>query len=266
MANAATLLSCHRGRWNVIKLCLRCISFVLSILIIGLSVNEGIRKRSWYESHPGGSPFGYAWWFCLPITLLSISLDGYELTSTVIRKRSPGIHPGWHVGVEIVLLGGNIVALIFISSQFSEFANWDVYVYGQSYFPPISLRPLKIAIVAVVGVFTLIRFILFIFACVDTERYLTTARVELIVQVLRQQNINGDPAAAPIINNSIHPQVTQHRNQAYYDKPTSLEGPPHTIWSPTQLSSEPAFYPELPENTKFLAAQMPRLPRRRYSR
>jgi hypothetical protein len=74
------------------------------------------------------------------------------LLFAAIRNRNPGIHPGWPVGIELVIFGGNIVAAFFIASEFREFGDPYLYPY---YGPlPLFLRPLKIAILFFVGVFT----------------------------------------------------------------------------------------------------------------
>ncbi|KAJ8133495.1 hypothetical protein O1611_g129 [Lasiodiplodia mahajangana] len=247
MANEGGLWSHHQGGWNVTKLVLRCLSFVLSIVIIGLSVNEGIRLSGASDARR----FYTSWWFTLPLALISIGVDGAELIFGFLWKRNPGIHPGWHIGIELVLLGGNIVALIFISSTIPGY-------YGYYYDDPNFARAIShllIVTVAFVGIFTVNRFILFVIACVDTHRYHTAAQVQLIVQTLRQQNLN-DPATAAIIHqyNSLYPAN-------YTNNPQHIPIPDHPQMArpPYEPSDEVTLYPELPENQKFLADLRPSL-------
>ncbi|KAI1120772.1 hypothetical protein F5Y10DRAFT_117242 [Nemania abortiva] len=231
MADKGELWSYHQGRWNATKLALRCLSFVLSIVIIGLSANQGVRVSNLSEDHWG---FYINWYFTLPITLISIGTDGTELMFSFLWKRNPGLHPGWHIGIELALLGGNIVALIFISTTIPG-------DYTYYYFPdfPRDLGHIIIATVAFLGIFTVNRFILFVIACVDTHRYHTAAQVQLIVQTLRQQNLN-DPTTAAIIHNSMYPTNNS--------KPVPLQDLPQAV----RPSDEATLYPELPENQKFL--------------
>ncbi|KAI1300470.1 hypothetical protein F5Y03DRAFT_397186 [Xylaria venustula] len=234
MAVAGDFWSYQQGNWNTTKLALRCISFVLSIIIIGLSVNTSLRLLGW-----PAFAFYYLldWWFALPITLIALALDFAELLSSFLRKRNPGLPPGLHIGIELVLLGGNIVALVFLGGS----------VPGEDYSPyepsPVFIRPEKIATLAFIGIFTIVRFILFVTACVDTHRYQTAVQVEMIVQALRRQNIN-DPAAAALAHNVVY------NNR----EPIALPEYPQ-IYRPSQEHyGPPEQYPVLPENQKFLGA------------
>lgn len=87
----------------------------------------------------------------------------------------------------------------------------------------------------------IVRFTLFVLACVDTHRHLTAARVELIVQSLREADI----ALPPITKDTVKDE------QAFkfrHEEPPSEHGN--------------GFYRELPDNLKFLA-EMPRRPHSR---
>ncbi|KAI1755849.1 hypothetical protein F4782DRAFT_372129 [Xylaria castorea] len=243
MADQGSWWSYHCGKWNATKSILRCISFALSIIVIGLSVSNGVRVRNWSEYQ---NYFRIDWWFTLPVTLLSIVVDCAELTCTVLRKRNPGIPPGWHIGIELVLLGGNIVALIFIASLIPP---EDGYTYGAQ--APLSLRPFQIASVSFLGLFTVVRFILFVIACVDTHRYHTAAQVELIVQALRRQNLD-DPTTAAIIHNLTYPT-----NYIDHRQPASSNEFSYTTRPTQDLSDESTLYRELPDNQKFLVSELP---------
>ncbi|RYC61869.1 hypothetical protein CHU98_g4355 [Xylaria longipes] len=222
MADKDNWWSYHRGRWNATKFILRCISFAFSIIVIGLSVNNGVRVRNWSEYR---SYFRIDWYFTLPVTLLSIVVDCAELACSVLRKRNPGIPPGWHIGVELSLLGGNIVALIFIASLIPPD---NGYVYDL--WAPLSLRPFQIASVVFLGLFT----------------YHTAAQVEMIVQALRRQNLD-DPTRAAIIHNLSYPT-----NHIDHRQPPPFHESPHMTRPTQDLGDESTLYRELPDNQKFL--------------
>ncbi|KAI0487420.1 hypothetical protein F4859DRAFT_255204 [Xylaria cf. heliscus] len=245
MADKDGWWSYQRGTWNATKFVFRCVSFALSIIVIGLSVDNSVRVRIWagYKDNPR-----LDWWFTLPVTLLSISLDCAELTCSILRKRNPGIPPGWHIGTELVLLGGNIVALIFLGTEIPPPGG---YSYAFEAWAPLYIRPFQIASVVFLGLFAIVRFILFVIACVDTHRYHTAAQVELIVQALRRQNLD-DPTTAAIIHNLAHPtNHTDHR------QPAPLHEFPHMTRPKQDLSDESTLYRELPDNEKFLVSEMP---------
>ncbi|KAI0538433.1 hypothetical protein GGR58DRAFT_299262 [Xylaria digitata] len=234
MANEGSFWSYHRGRWNVTKLVLRCISFVLSIIIIGVSIADSVL----IANRGADYTFLLDWWFTLPIILISTGLDTVELICIFVRKCNPGLHPGFHIGTELVLLGGNITALVFLSSSIPTENDYRNY-----YFPALSgvVRPLKITVTFFVAIFSIVRFILFVFSSVDTNRHHTAAQVELIVRALRQQNINESMTPAQV-HNALYPNR----------QPIPLHEFPQAIRPSHETYNKPEYYRELPDNQKFL--------------
>jgi hypothetical protein len=79
------------------------------------------------------------------------------LSFTVLLKRKPGIHPGFHIGVELALFGGNLTALLLLG--FTDFYDGTDRIYN--YDKPIptlplpkSLLPIRIALFVFLGLFT----------------------------------------------------------------------------------------------------------------
>ncbi|KAI1109685.1 hypothetical protein F5Y14DRAFT_394489 [Nemania sp. NC0429] len=240
MANRDELWSYHRGRWNTTKLILRNISLILSVVLVAVSIPDGILVTHWSQSLSYPS---IDYWFTLPIAIVSTFLDCAELAASVVWKRNPGLHPGCHVAGEIILLGGNAVAFAFITPSVDIMSTW----YYDSTFPT-AVGPLKAALVTVLGLFTIDRLILFTMACMDTHRHHANAQVEMIVQALRQHNL-GDPAIAAILQNSSYAAAYPNDRQPV---------PAHEPWpkpQPVRVSdSDASYHPELPENQKFLAS------------
>ncbi|KAF2817290.1 uncharacterized protein BDZ99DRAFT_12933 [Mytilinidion resinicola] len=87
-----------------------------------------------------------------------------DLITYCVNKR--GIHPGAHVGVELVLWLAMIICTVFwgINGAF-----WDTYDYITSSY---SFAHNGIAIAAVIteALSTIFHFTLFVWACVDTDR------------------------------------------------------------------------------------------------
>ncbi|KAI0403534.1 hypothetical protein F4802DRAFT_284878 [Xylaria palmicola] len=233
MADKESWWSYHRERWNLTKFVLRCISLVVVLILIGVSAADGSSYYSMNQSD---------WWFILPIALLTIIVDFVELLCVALLKRNPGIPPGWHIGFELALLGGNLVAVIFISSTIPSSDGYP-YSYPESgidiYF--------KVVLTAFLGLFIIVRFILFVIACVDTHRYHTAAQVEMIVQALRRQNLNDSSSAAAALSAFYPKENINIRN------PVPLQQLPHMTHPAEDPSDDARFYPELPENQKFLA-------------
>ncbi|KAJ3567714.1 hypothetical protein NPX13_g6669 [Xylaria arbuscula] len=166
----------------------------------------------------------------------SFGIDGFELLFCFLWQRNPGIRPGWFIGAELILLGGNIVALVFLSAGLPT--QWDI----ESDFSYGPIRSIKIAIISFVAIFTLVRFILFVFACIETHTQHTAKQVQMIVAALRQQNMN-DPTTAGLVNNAMYPDQQQQHIPPYgYPQ---MPRPSHEPYPNT------VYYRELPENQKF---------------
>ncbi|KAI0201819.1 hypothetical protein F4808DRAFT_99592 [Astrocystis sublimbata] len=251
MAGKHNWWSYHQGPWNATKCILRCVSFVSIVIATGLTIENGVR--------PGlPSRLGIDWWITLPYAIPSIIVDSIELTCSILRKRNPGIPPGWHIGAELVLIGGCLVALVFLSSAILS-ATYGYRSVDNPLAPPLSFRSSQIADVTFIVLFLLVRVILLVFASVDTHRYRQAAEVKLIARALRRQNLD-ESLTAMILHNLTNPKNPQSpKNQI------DLEQPPpshdfdfvHKMLPMPYPNDESAQYRELPDNTKFLSTDLP---------
>ncbi|KAK5626810.1 hypothetical protein RRF57_002525 [Xylaria bambusicola] len=224
-----SFLSYHQGSWNRTKLVFRSISFVLGIIIISLSAADGVRILEI------GNTSLLEWAYTFPVVFITFALDAAELGFSFLWKRNPGIRSGWHIGAELVLLGGNSVVIFAISQRLPPGYGW----YSAEYMGAL-ITSLKIAIITFVGILAIDRLILFVMACVDTHRHHTAVQVQMIVQALRQQNMN-DPTTAGLVNNAMYLEPQGIPPQGYPQMPR----PSHEPYL------KPEYYRELPENQKF---------------
>ncbi|KAI1815592.1 hypothetical protein GGS20DRAFT_584286 [Poronia punctata] len=248
------LLPYHQGKWNRWKLYFRVASIILSILLIAVSVDSSNR---FYEFHviTNTNPEAYtkAWWGCLPVALIAIGLDGLELYFSAIWKRNPGMHPGWHIGVELIIWGGTIYSLVFCSLSIA-YVPWNPI--------PDWVISSGIALVVILSLFFIIRFILFIFACVDTNDHNKTTQINMLMDALRKQNISTDPSSITAGSAPTYRQVMDLRNELLAKKPSV---PPHELASTSRYTQElgdnnTPFYPEFEANQKFLVSDFPNRP------
>ncbi|KAI0521600.1 hypothetical protein F5B22DRAFT_544619 [Xylaria bambusicola] len=224
-----SFLSNHQGRWNVTKLVLRSISFFIGIIIIGLSAGDGVHILT------VGDDYLLDWAYTFPVVFVTFATDAVELGLGFLWKRNPGIRPGWHIGAELVLLGGNVVALYLLSQRFPPDYGW---FNGNRIYSTI--RSIKAALIAFESILAIDRFILFVMACVDTHIYHTAVQVQMIVQALRQQNAN-DPTTAGLVNNAMYLEQQGIPTHGYQQMPRPSHEPYPT----------PEYYRELPDNQKF---------------
>ncbi|KAI8630804.1 hypothetical protein F5Y19DRAFT_426431 [Xylariaceae sp. FL1651] len=243
MAVIQYIKSHHQGSWNIAKLTLRCTSFVISVVLIGLSADEGVRTAIWVKATPQFYHFATpGWYFCLPIALYSIILDSTELICAFMRKRNPGISSGWHVGAELFLLGGYVVALSFL--RFSLADNSDIYF---KHIPPKILASLDISLISFTAAFSAVRFVLFVMACIDTHRYNNATQIERILHALRQADIDEKGKTSSS-------QATENTSYTYHATPVPPQEPlkpPVAKKSPQEPSEEAAFNFEIEANQKF---------------
>ncbi|KAI8633569.1 hypothetical protein F5Y19DRAFT_245524 [Xylariaceae sp. FL1651] len=245
MAGEADIESKHQRMWNITKIFLRCFSFILGVLMVGLSVNDGLRLQSWYESNRGSYHPRYPYWyFHLPIALVSAIVDCSEWLFTFIRKRTPGIPPGWHIGLELALLSASLVTLVFTKNLINNMA----FPYADGPIPR-HLQSLRIALLFITGLFSIVRFLLFTIACVDTHMYRRSMHKERVVRTLRELKIIED-VAADRADHLLYFQALNCTNYTYYDRSACPQELP-ALRSPQELSNEFVHHRELPGSQMF---------------
>ncbi|KAI1128641.1 hypothetical protein F5Y10DRAFT_240200 [Nemania abortiva] len=209
----------HPRKSSLLKFCLRCLSIVLSIVVIGLSTNDEIRLAS---PNPVKN-----WQICLAIAVYGIVLDFLELALTLDRNRSPGARPVWRIGLEILFLGTNVLGIYFTSTNF--------YIDFDGGYEIVILIPLALI--------TVTRIALLICASVETYKKALDSAVDNFAEALRRLPNDDRTAATALIT---YPYQ-------YYNLPPPAQELPGASQSPPELHSKPAYELELLGNTEFPA-------------
>ncbi|KAI1823664.1 hypothetical protein F4861DRAFT_308847 [Xylaria intraflava] len=233
MADQSSFWSPHRGGLRAAKIYPRIFSLVCTIVVIALSAAVSvINSRSTSIKYHVLFP----WWSSIVPVIVGVIFDATELALVKSKNRNPGAHPGWHVGVELLLTGGGITVAIFIASQI------PVPRYSLIYNFPDSFVPLSTALAVFLGLFTGLRFYLFVIACIETDR----RRKAQALQRQKEQE-------AAKKRDSIHSET----NWTYHEQADARLERPETALSSQTPNTKYESYPESPEDQKFLGGPSP---------
>ncbi|KAI1262169.1 hypothetical protein F5Y18DRAFT_430407 [Xylariaceae sp. FL1019] len=175
-------------KWDIGKLTLRSFSMLLCVVelaeLIALVVS-GNSVATGYHASRG-----------FPALALILFWDVLELVVIIVRRDiSNGIHPGAHVGVELVFWIGSIATTVLIGAtanviNFVANPGWlkshDIYAWTQ----------VALTSVAFLVLISLIRFVFFVRACVEVDRRKKDLRVmELVLAI---QELGQNPQDYPL--------------------------------------------------------------------
>ncbi|KAK3936160.1 hypothetical protein QBC46DRAFT_395844 [Diplogelasinospora grovesii] len=251
----------QRGCGYYTKIILRLLSILLCIGVIATQVATVIQIQQ--EYHRVADVF----YFTVPPCLLAIAWDKLEFIVSCCR-RGRGIHPGAHVGVNLILwlgffgVGGNVLRaagdIASISAQAKDYLNsssdgtdtegdyngftWDDVQVYDGY--AVKGRVAG-ALLCLIG---LIRFVLFVIACIDTDRRRKAKRMARSVVVVEPHR--NSVASIPLTNMSTPqpydpvtmippshppPQYYEHAGKQPLQQQTGVVPcPPHYNYAPQQ--------------------------------
>ncbi|KAI0157339.1 hypothetical protein GGR57DRAFT_510906 [Xylariaceae sp. FL1272] len=173
-------------KWDIGKLALRSLSMLLCVVELAELIALVLSANS--VRYDASRAF--------PATAVILFWDVLELVVILVRRDiSNGIHPGAHVGVELVFWTGSVATIILIAST----ANWGNFVADPDY---LKYREIyswtEVALTSFVFLVLiwLIRFILFVRACVEVDRRKKDRRVMELVLAIQEQG--GNPQDYPL--------------------------------------------------------------------
>ncbi|KAI0909010.1 hypothetical protein F4823DRAFT_596270 [Ustulina deusta] len=225
----------NQKKWDIVKVVLRSICLALSIADIAELIAIDY----------SASTLGYRPSVAYPVLAGFILWDIIEFVVIIVRESTAkGVHPGAHVGIELILwLGGASTLGIQASS-----ADW-----GQLGAPRWELRDLGLTAWVYValtqfsflGLLVILRFVFFVRACVEVDRRKKDRRVQQLVFAIQQQG--RDPQDVPLS------AFTKARELDHVSSSTILKALP--TWSttqstpPTSQSSTSTRTPQLPPSS-----------------
>ncbi|KAI0814330.1 hypothetical protein GGR55DRAFT_700638 [Xylaria sp. FL0064] len=170
----------NQRKWNIIKVVLRSLCLILSVVDLGelIAIDTSRNSLDYYAG------VAYA------VLAAFILWDIVEFVVIIVRgSTGKGVHPGAHVGVELILWVGSVFT---ITAQAFN-ANW-----GQLGAPSWKLEELEITSWVYValtqfsflGLLAILRFVFFVRACVEVDRRKKDRRVQQLVFAIQRQGQN----------------------------------------------------------------------------
>ncbi|GAP83999.1 hypothetical protein SAMD00023353_0602330 [Rosellinia necatrix] len=176
----------NQKKWNIIKVVLRSIALLLSIIDIAelIAIETARNALDYWPSVAYPVLGGFLLW------------DIVEFVVIASRGSiSKGMHPGAHVGVELILWLG----CVFTVSAQAYKANWGQLVAPDWVLEAVDIYPWsKLALTQFVFLSTLLflRFIFFVRACVEVDRLKKDRRLQQLVFAIQKQG--RDPQEIPL--------------------------------------------------------------------
>ncbi|KAI0431871.1 hypothetical protein F5Y09DRAFT_177027 [Xylaria sp. FL1042] len=170
----------NQRKWDITKAVMRTICIILSVVDIGELIAIDAYNNS-LDYYPAAA---------YPVLATLLLWDIVEFVVIIVRgSTGKGVHPGAHVGVELILWLGSIFTIAALAFN----ANW-----GLLGAPTWKLEELEITnwvYVALtqfsfLGFIAILRFVFFVRACVEVDRRKKDRRVQQLVLAIQKQGRN----------------------------------------------------------------------------
>ncbi|KAH6678776.1 hypothetical protein F5X68DRAFT_263771 [Plectosphaerella plurivora] len=193
----------YSRRWNIAKMVLRGSDIVSAIIVLALSIYYLFAFYNLWLSII----------FTLPASGAVLIWEVAELITLCARGGRTGIHPGAHVGLHLVFWMYLLVGLVFFAI-FAAYNVIDEYSYYYYDLDTPTAGP-AYAIMAFLAIMTILNFVLFVRACVETAQINRQARTVFMIPA----GVNGQM-----------PQGNPHMSMAY---------PPQAYMYPVPMQQQP---------------------------
>ncbi|KAK4044149.1 hypothetical protein C8A01DRAFT_31751 [Parachaetomium inaequale] len=172
-------------RWHKTKLALLLLSLMVSAVIFGLGIALGFYNAPYYLPADGYIPVDYEFGISGTAAGLAIVITAIEFLKTVFSTRREGMHPGalvaFHLIIWLLALAAAVVISLFTAYS-SPYDWYDYPSYNRSALHSQS-QVYEQAMLAFDIVLLLIHFILFVGACVETNRVAAARKKVVVVRV-----------------------------------------------------------------------------------
>ncbi|KAI1110938.1 hypothetical protein F5Y14DRAFT_427235 [Nemania sp. NC0429] len=231
----------NQRKWNVIKVMLRTLCLTLSII----DVAELIAIQT------GRNGLDYPAWVGYPALAAIILWDVVEFVVIIVRgSMAKGIHPGAHVGVELILCAGGIFTLVWqgYNADWGELAAPEWYLEERDLGSWVQVALTQFSFLALLA---LLRFVFFVRACIEVDRRKKDRRVQQLVFAIQKQGRN--PQDIPL---SAFRAVREQNHVSSYtvlkalSNSTTAQSTTHTTHT-TQPSTTPQRPRSAPEERDF---------------
>ncbi|KAK5630960.1 hypothetical protein RRF57_006675 [Xylaria bambusicola] len=230
----------NQRKWNIIKVVLRSICLLLSIVDVAEVIALDL------SSH------GLDYWASVAYPVLGTFLfwDVIEFVVIIVRRSiAKGVHPGAHVGVELILCLGGIFTVgiqAYTADWYQLTTSWVLRDTGWTTWAYVALTQFSF-----LSLLTFLRFILFVRACVEIDRRKRDRRVQQLVFAIQEQG--RDPQNVPLA------AFTRARELDHVSASQILKAlSPSTMTQPTLVTSHSSA-----SSSTVVASQPPRSPEER---
>ncbi|KAI8952726.1 hypothetical protein F4801DRAFT_599628 [Xylaria longipes] len=176
----------NQKKWNIIKVVLRALCLLLSIIDIAeLVAIETARNALHYWPS-----------VAYPVLAAFILWDVIEFIVIIIRgSPAKGVHPGAHVGVELILWLGSVFTIVVqaISADWGQLGASDWALTERELLTWVQVALTQFSFL---GLLVVLRFIFFVRACVEVDRRKKDRRVQQLVYAIQKQG--RDPQDIPL--------------------------------------------------------------------
>ncbi|KAI0454556.1 hypothetical protein F5B21DRAFT_234307 [Xylaria acuta] len=176
----------NQKKWNIIKMVLRALCLLLSIIDIAelIAIETASNALDYWPSVAYPALAGFLLW------------DLVEFVVIIVRgSPAKGIHPGVHVGVELVLWLGSVFTLVAqaLGANWGELGAPDWVLRGRDLLPWVRVALTQFSFLSLL---VALRFIFFVRACVEVDRRKKDRRLQELVFAI--QNQGRDPQDIPL--------------------------------------------------------------------
>ncbi|KAK4150783.1 hypothetical protein C8A00DRAFT_36610 [Chaetomidium leptoderma] len=174
----------HYPRWHMTKLALFALSYVICVVIFGVCIALGFFNAP-YSTPYFGEPVEYEFGTSATAAGLAVLVTTIELLRTWLSTRRQGMHPGSLVAFHLIIWLLALVAVVVTTLFATNSADYGDYDYPRA--DRIVLRSQSQVYEQILlgfdCVLLAIHFVLFVGACVETNRLQRAKRKVVVVRV-----------------------------------------------------------------------------------
>ncbi|KAI0101576.1 hypothetical protein GGR51DRAFT_332818 [Nemania sp. FL0031] len=176
----------NQRKWNVVKVVLRSICLALSIIDVAelIAIQTASNALDYWPS------------VAYPVLAGFILWDVIEFVVIVVRgSTAKGVHPGAHVGVELILWLGSVFTITIqgIKANWGELGAPDWVLEERDLYPWVQVALTQFSFLSLLA---LLRFVFFVRACVEVDRRKKDRRLQQLVFAIQEQG--RDPQDVPL--------------------------------------------------------------------
>lgn len=172
-------------RWHKTKLALLLLSLLVSAVIFGVGIALGIHNAPYYRPNWDTAPVDFELGTSGTAAGLAVVVTVVEFLKTMFSSRRQGMHPGALVAFHLIIWLMAVVAIVFTAlfGTYSYADDWYSYPRADRSVLFSQTQVYEQVLMGFDCVLLLIHFILFIGACVETNRVERVNKKVVVVRV-----------------------------------------------------------------------------------